>query len=346
MSMNVKVAVVGAGIYGCTTAIKLSEAGMQVDLYDSLGILQAASAINQYRIHSGYHYPRSRETIEEILEARDEFVAEYRPSIVDGIENFYAMPKEGSYVSPQEYAAVMEKFNLPLEEVRPEWMDFEYIDKAWKVRENIYCADVLRKTVVGKLQKTGINFNKTTFHDEDADNYDHVVYATYGLSGAGKVLFPTANYQVAEKILIRLPEKLQGVSLVVVDGPFTAFDPYCDSEYSLFGSARYTNRWVTQDYPFEVPEEYRNLLNHERFEPTELTNFEHMRSEAMLVCPDARDATYQGSRFTIRVVEHNPQEDKRTLYVKNIGNKHYIFSGKVVSAVKAARLVTESILNG
>ena len=31
---------------------------------------------------------------------------------------------------------------------------------------------------------------------------------------------------MAEKILIALPVELHGIALVVVDGPFTAFDPY------------------------------------------------------------------------------------------------------------------------
>ena len=44
------------------------------------------------------------------------------------------------------------------------------------------------------------------------------------------------------------------------------------------------------------------------------------------------------------VVENNPAEDRRTLYVQDgePGDIH-IFSGKVVSCVKAARLVCEKI---
>jgi glycine/D-amino acid oxidase-like deaminating enzyme len=61
--MGAKIAVAGAGIYGATAAIRLAEQGHQVHLFDPLGLLRAASAINQYRVHAGYHYPRSAETI-------------------------------------------------------------------------------------------------------------------------------------------------------------------------------------------------------------------------------------------------------------------------------------------
>ena len=66
--MGAKIAVAGAGIYGATAAIRLAEHGHQVHLFDPLGLLRAASAINQYRVHAGYHYPRSPETISEITD--------------------------------------------------------------------------------------------------------------------------------------------------------------------------------------------------------------------------------------------------------------------------------------
>jgi glycine/D-amino acid oxidase-like deaminating enzyme len=70
--MKAKIAVVGAGIYGSYTAIRLDEFGHRVELFDSLSVLRAASNVSQFRVHSGYHYPRSPETIEETLETRAE----------------------------------------------------------------------------------------------------------------------------------------------------------------------------------------------------------------------------------------------------------------------------------
>jgi hypothetical protein len=69
-----------------------------------------------------------------------------------------------------------------------------------------------------------------------------------------------------------------------------------------------------------------------------------MRADCCLSVPSARDAIYLGSKFTMRVVENNPEQDRRTLYVLDgePGEIH-LFSGKVVSAVKAARLVCEKI---
>jgi glycine/D-amino acid oxidase-like deaminating enzyme len=91
--MGAKIAVAGAGIYGATAAIRLAEQGHQVHLFDPLGVLRAASAINQYRVHAGYHYPRSAETITEIAEARAEFTQVFADSIVRNSQHYYAIPK-------------------------------------------------------------------------------------------------------------------------------------------------------------------------------------------------------------------------------------------------------------
>ena len=95
------IAVAGAGIYGATIATRLAEEGHTVDLFDPLGILRAASSINQHRVHAGYHYPRSHETIDEILQARSEFHRNFQPAIVANSANFYAIPHQGSRTPPR-----------------------------------------------------------------------------------------------------------------------------------------------------------------------------------------------------------------------------------------------------
>jgi len=343
--MSAKIAVAGAGIYGATIAIRLAEKGHHVRLFDPLGILRAASAINQYRIHSGYHYPRSPETISETLEARAEFTTAFEPAIVRNSRHYYAIPKAGSQTSPDLFEKVMAQYALFCRSCRPEWMNFGFIDKCYEVDEQIYDPEILRDLVTSRIQSLRIPFEQCAFTPQMRPGYDFVVWATYGL-GPSRGLFKIAKYQVAEKILIELPRALRGISLVVVDGPFTAFDPYGSSARSLFGSAKNTNHWTTTD-PFEqIPEPYASLLNRPAFEPLplSLSRFDAMRIDSALAVPASIDAVYLGSRFTIRVVENNPQQDRRTLYVQEAApGEFHIFSGKVVSAVKAARIVCEKI---
>lgn len=338
-----KIAIAGAGIYGATAAIRLAEHGHHVHLFDPLGVMCAASAINQYRIHSGYHYPRSPETIAEIQEARREFVDTFGPAVVRNCRNYYAIPHRESRTSPRCYEETMSQNGLNLKICRPDWLDYDFIDACYEVDERVYDADVLRALIAERLRSSGVRFEQRAFSDAMRDAYDFVVWATYGM-GPSRGVFARAKYQVAEKMLIQLPASLHHVALVVVDGPFTGFDPYGSSHQSLFGSAKHTNHWSTTDAAEPVPEPYASRLNGDRFEPVPFTNFEAMRADAARAVPAAADAVYLGSRFVMRVVEDNPDHDRRILYVIDgqPGELH-IFSGKVVSAVKAARLVQQRI---
>jgi len=341
-----KIAIAGAGIYGSTIAIRLAEQGHEVDLFDPLGILNAASGINQFRIHSGYHYPRSPETIEETMGARAEFLRTFALAIVRNSRHYYAIPREGSQTPPELFEQVMREHNISLRPCRPEWMNFDFIDKCYEVEEEIYDPEILRKELTQQIEARGITFHKHDFTEAMRPDFRFVVWATYGL-GPSRGLFQSVKYQVAEKILIELPLQLRGISLVVVDGPFTAFDPYGSSERSMWGSAKHSNHWTTTDPDEPIPEQYRALLNGPRFEPISWSRHEAMRKDAALAVPAAAEAKYLGSRFTIRVVENNPKEDRRTLYVQETApGELHIFSGKVVSAVKAARLVCERVAQG
>lgn len=344
--MSAKIAIAGAGIYGAAAAIRLAEHGHAVSLFDPLGIMQAASAINQYRVHSGYHYPRSPETIRETLEARREFIEVFAPAIVRNSRHYYAIPREDSRTPPDEYENIMRSHGLILRACRPDWINFDFIDRCYEVDENIYDPDALRVVIESRIKALGIKVERSRFSGDARSEYDFVIWATYGL-GPSRDVFKVAKYQVAEKILIELPPQLRGIALVVVDGPFTAFDPYGSSERSLFGSAKHTNHWTTTDPEEPVPARYAELLNRAEFTAFADTRFNAMRADCCLAVPAALDAKYVGSRFTMRVVEDNPQEDRRILYVQDgLPGEIHIFSGKVVSAVKAARLVCEKIANG
>jgi hypothetical protein len=344
--VSANIAVAGAGIYGATIAIRLAERGHRLTLFDPLGILRAASAINQFRIHSGYHYPRSPETIRETLDARSEFTEAFAPAIVRNSKHYYAIPKEGSQTSPDLFEQVMSRFSVFFARCEPSWMNFGFIDRCYAVDEQIYDPDILRGTIESQIARLGIPLLSREFTNEMRGAYDFVIHSCYGL-GPSRGIFKHAKYQVAEKILIDVPAELRGISLVVIDGPFTAFDPYGTAGKAQFGSAKHTNHWTTTDPFAPVPEPYAALMNALEFAPFAGTRFELMRRDSALAVPASKDARYLGSRFTMRVVENNSVEDRRTLLIQESApGELHVFSGKVVSAVKAARLVCERVDRG
>ena len=78
-----KIAVVGGGIFGVTVAWLLAKSNCEVDMYEKESdILLAASGINQYRLHKGYHYPRSKETALLSIEGEKSFQREYSKALL------------------------------------------------------------------------------------------------------------------------------------------------------------------------------------------------------------------------------------------------------------------------
>ena len=62
MNIDSKICVIGGGFYGSVIALYLKKVKgyRYVDLYEKeADFLTRASYVNQARVHSGYHYPRS-----------------------------------------------------------------------------------------------------------------------------------------------------------------------------------------------------------------------------------------------------------------------------------------------
>ena len=101
---NKKIAIVGGGVFGTTISWKLAEAGYNVELFEKKNdIFKCASSINQYRIHRGYHYPRSVETILTCIEGEKQFSDIYSEAVLKSIKNYYCISKENSLTSDAEF---------------------------------------------------------------------------------------------------------------------------------------------------------------------------------------------------------------------------------------------------
>ena len=78
--------VIGAGIFGCTIASKLSDYNHNVVLIDvENDIMKKASKVNHNRIHFGYHYPRSTETAKQCIDSLPSFLLEYGESVISDL---------------------------------------------------------------------------------------------------------------------------------------------------------------------------------------------------------------------------------------------------------------------
>ena len=90
-----KILIVGAGWYGCHIGLYLKQKKHDVEICEkSSDIFLGSSGYNQFRLHTGYHYPRSSETIEEAKKNYFHFVKRYKKFILFPKKIFTVLQKK------------------------------------------------------------------------------------------------------------------------------------------------------------------------------------------------------------------------------------------------------------
>lgn len=334
-----RAAVIGGGVFGTLAAIELVRAGMYVDLYEAKSdILMGATAHNQARLHSGYHYPRSKATAVASRDAAVAFEARF-PQAVRHYRHHYVVA-EGSKVSPDDYLTFCHEMALPYKQV-----------KHSAVARNAMCVEVpealINVPLLRRLIRTELLRPGTAIHTGrriDPANLDHdlIVMATYG-----RPWLRPLRYEVCEVALVELGRISRDDSFVVVDGPFISLDParYGHMLYDVTHSVHHANVGLVP----EVPDEYQPLLDRGGPIMTPLSHFDAMMDTASEhlrgISQFGRGVTiHQGSLFTVRAVlpDVDATDERPTLVERDgDGNVLWILSGKIGTAVTTARRVAE-----
>jgi len=250
------IAVIGGGVFGVMTAIRLAEMGQAVTLFERLpGLMQGAS-VNANRLHIGFHYPRDVETARQCLRGSHAFREDFGEAVIDGLSNAYFIAREGSLTSPADYLAHCDRLGLRYRIIDPDRFQPAVKDVALGVLtdEVVYDAAVLRRLMITRLQSSGarprvdrevadIRRNgksgiEISTRDEGAACFDAVVNCSYAdinrLTARLSHRIETRQYEYAAVPLVDLdwPEL---VSISVLDGPFMSVLPFGgNGQYLLY----------------------------------------------------------------------------------------------------------------
>ena len=348
IKMFKKVAVVGGGIFGCTTAWKLAKEGCDVTLYEKNDdIITQASNINQYRLHRGYHYPRSKETAEQSQWGETSFIKEYGDSIVNGdIEHYYCIAKKDSKVNAKQYWTFLNEMNLPYREKELDFIRENVVDLVIEAKEFLFDPNKLRQLCWNKLKKynVDVHLNKDLFVN---DEFDYVINATYANLNELLPEDKQKDYQfeLCEKPVIKLPEQYKNKSVVIMDGPFMCIDPMGDTGLHVMGNVVHAIHSTNVGKFPEYDEKFDNLLNKGIVKNPSITNIDKFINSAKIFFKDMEKVKHIGSMFTFRTVLPNRDEDdaRPTLVEKPMNNIFNVFSGKIGTCVNAAEEILEYV---
>ena len=346
-----KIAVIGGGIFGITAAIVLGKEN-HVELFEKNDdLLKSASGSNQYRVHRGYHYPRSPETVIGIIKSENSFKEIFSEAIITNFEHFYCISKNNSLTSSKQFINFCTKYQLEIEKTNLDCVNKDSIDLCVRVKESVYDPKILKKISIDLLNNNNVKIHLNTKATESIlDKFDKVIVCTYANLNELLNKFPDFQheyqFELCEKPVVKLPVSFKDKSIVIMDGPFMCIDPLANTDLHLLCNVQHEIHQTSIGKFHEMQKEYEHLLNNGIIKNPSHSNYDKFIKSTIKFFPEIKDAQYIGSMFTIRAVPPRVDDtDERPTLVTKINEKFIsIFSGKITTCVDAARQVKEMIM--
>lgn len=264
---NGRIAVVGGGVFGVTSAVELADRGYAVDLYEChRDLLHSTSGGNSQRLHHGYHYPRSPETVQEIQASLVQFTRRYQAAVLYDFRHYVAIAAKGSRVSPDEYLAFCDTYGLDYKEEWPPFLREENVALSLRIREALIDVACLRELCRRDLARAGVRvFLGQRVGRPELDGYDRIVLATYwSLNMLGTELGGVSQrfqFDVYELPVVELPAQYTGCSVLVMDGPFMCLDPHGRSGSFHLGNVRHGIHATTEGMAPLLPDPLWSVID-------------------------------------------------------------------------------------
>lgn len=264
--------IIGAGLYGLYAAKYCSDRGEKVLVleYDKAPFGRA-TYINQARVHMGYHYPRSLMTAMKSAGYFRRFVEDFSFCIHDKFEQVYATAGNFSWTNAGQFAGFCKAAGIRCDEAPvSKYFNPGMCDGAFLTEEYTYDARLLQEYYERQLNdRSAVTFRYGARIDKiirKADVFEvwmqdgcffeapYVLNATYAsvnqvidkLEGVEKDFFDI-KYELCEIILCEPSDRLKGIGITVMDGPFFSIMPFGKTGMHSLTSVTFTPHVTSYD---------------------------------------------------------------------------------------------------
>jgi glycine/D-amino acid oxidase-like deaminating enzyme len=260
------VIVVGGGFFGCRIALECASHGQAVLILElSPELMTRASYANQARVHGGYHYPRSILTALRSRANLPEFSSEYADCIDTQFDQYYAVSRQLSKVTEQQFRLFCERINAPISVAPPSikrLFNDDLVAEVYRVQEYAFDAAKLRARLARqladrgvavrtgaealKVERTSIGLLVRYLQDGATDHASakQVINCTYArinhLNRASGLPEIPLKHELAEIALVQPPEELRHAGVTMMCGPFFSIMPFPPRGLHSFTHVRYT----------------------------------------------------------------------------------------------------------
>ena len=373
MNKHYDLAVLGAGIFGVYSALHFSRLGMRVILIDEESDpWSKASLVNQARVHTGYHYPRSHKTALMAVDNKQRFIEEHDFAIDSTYQCYYAVDKRSSLTSADQFERFCRKLNIPFQEVfRSDLFRHQVLKRLFLTEESTFDPQLLRQYYLAEVEKCGAFCCYgwkivEAARLEDQWEFDlfgpnsevrsftasAVINATYANINSVNTLLGfdeiPATHEISEVLLVH-SSRLQGIGLTVMDGPYISVMPFGLTGLHSLTSVLYTHSaFCNENQPSFSCQTYRSDCNPDLVRNCTLcpvrpkSNHRKMLSQAKLYLKDTSDLVVHGSLYTVKTkLKSAFVDDGRPTDLRVLSKKPFfacVFSGKINSIYEIERL--------
>ena len=356
--------VVGGGFYGCCLALLLRGYLDRVILVEKESdLLLRASAINQARVHTGYHYPRNLVTAYRSFVNFPRFVFDFRKAIMDDFVKLYAIARRGSKVNAMRFHQMFKEMGAPIKPASAHYKKLfnqDLIEDVFQVTEVAFDAVKLREILRQRLLDAGVIILLETEVAGLASLPDERLEVTINPSGeriaakrvfnctyslinkllrmAGTEMLPL-KHEVTEMALVRLPEALQNIGVTVMDGPFFSTMPYPSRKLHTLSHVRYTphTSWTDKE---NFTDGHQFLARHRP-----ASNYLYMLRDSQRYLPLLAETEYVDSLFEIKTVllQNEVDDGRPILFKQDFGMKglHTIMGSKIDNIYDVLEVIAE-----
>jgi len=354
--------IIGAGIYGLYAAHKSLEKGYRVLVieYDKEPFLRG-TLVNQARVHNGYHYPRSRSTAVKSRNYFDRFVEDFHESIHQDFRKVYAISKDFSWTSGNQFKKFCVDSQIPVDDVREDEFFIEgTTDGVFDTKEFSFDAKLIGQDLLKRCTDYNQTFTlmtdvriqsiKAILDVYEIELKDQVVSAPFVLNATyastnqihDMLGFDKINikYELCEIILCEVSENIKNVGITVMDGPFFSLMPFGKSGLHSLTSVTFTphktskSELPTFDCQKSCPSCTSQQIENCNVCPCKpKTSWEKMYHLAKKYLNEDTDIFYKESLFTIKpILKTSEIDDSRPTIIRQYSQDPTfmtVFSGKI-----------------
>ena len=344
-----KIIIIGGGWFGNYLGYKLKGRYEVILLEENSRIMMNAATKNQNRLHLGFHYPRSSETIIQSQSGFEKFKLEF-PFLTEKIpNNIYSISKY-SQVSPEDYLSVMSEHNLSykvLSKKEERALTLKNIDLSIKVDEELILSKKAQKffsmenSNILKCDSKVVSIDsdlKKVHTNHEQHSYDILINTTYSdtnklydFGGKASLKFEYCVLPIYKSMRFMK----NNFALTVMDGSFVSLYPYRKNFFTLSSVANTPLAVYDEDITKKEELEMWQYLKNQYFLDKKYEQFESELYD--YIDKQYMDINHFSQFFTRKVkykTDNNDCRDTRIIYENSIIS---VYPGKIDSVIYTYR---------